>query len=124
MDNIQDTALTPTKKVKLLPLRIIGAILYILITAFFAYMLIDMLIDKPQNLGLSLAVYLVLLLSYGSIAYGVDLILCLVGFIISLAKRKKENAKGSIIFFALLVGLILVTYLTLFLTAYLTANSL
>ena len=124
MDNIQDTALTPTKKVKLLPLRIIGAILYILITAFFAYMLIDMLIDKPQNLGLSLAVYLVLLLTYGSIAYGVDLILCLVGFIISLAKRKKENAKGSIIFFALLVGLILVTYLTLFLTAYLTANSL
>lgn len=124
MDNIQDTALTPTKKVKLLPLRIIGIILYILTTAFFAYMLIDMLIDKPQNLGLSLAVYLVLLLSYGSIAYGVDLILCLVGFIISLAKRKKENAKGSIIFFALLVGLILVTYLTLFLTAYLTANSL
>ncbi len=124
MDNIQDTALTPTKKVKLLPLRIIGIILYILITAFFAYMLIDMLIDKPQNLGLSLAVYLVLLLTYGSIAYGVDLILCLVGFIISLAKRKKENAKGSIIFFALLVGLILVTYLTLFLTAYLTANSL
>ena len=124
MDNIQDTALTPTKKVKLLPLRIIGIILYILITAFFAYMLIDMLIDKPQNLGLSLAVYLVLLLTYGSIAYGVDLILCLVGFIISLAKRKKENAKGSIIFFAILVGLILVTYLTLFLTAYLTANSL
>ena len=124
MDNIQDTALTPTKKVKLLPLRIIGIILYILITAFFAYMLIDMLIDKPQNLGLSLAVYLVLLLSYGSIAYGVDLILCLIGFIISFAKRKKENAKGSIIFFALLVGLILVTYLTLFLTAYLTANSL
>lgn len=124
MDNIQDTALSPTKKVKLLPLRIIGAILYILITAFFAYMLIDMLIDKPQNLGLSLAVYLVLLLSYGSIAYGVDLILFLVGLIISLAKRKKENAKGSIIFFALLVGLILVTYLTLFLTAYLTANSL
>ena len=124
MDNIQDTALTPTKKVKLLPLKIIGAILYILITAFFAYMLIDMLIDKPQNLGLSLAVYLVLLLTYGSIAYGVDLILFLVGLIISLAKRKKENAKGSIIFFALLVGFILVTYLTLFLTAYLTANSL
>ena len=124
MDNIQDTALTPAKKVKLLPLRIIGAILYILITAFFAYMLIDMLIDKPQNLGLSLAVYLVLLLTYGSIAYGVDLILFLVGLIISLAKRKKENAKGSIIFFALLVGFILVTYLTLFLTAYLTANSL
>ena len=124
MDNIQDTALTPTKKVKLLPLRIIGIILYILITAFFAYMLAHELIVKPQNLGLSLAVYLVLLLSYGSIAYGVDLILCLVGFIISLAKRKKENAKGSIIFFALLVGLILVTYLTLFLTAYLTANSL
>ena len=124
MDNIQDTALTPTKKVKLLPLRIIGIILYILITAFFAYMLIDMLIDKPQNLGLSLAVYLVLLLTYGSIAYGVDLILFLVGLIISLAKRKKENAKGSIIFFALLVGFILVTYLTLFLTAYLTANSL
>ena len=124
MDNIQDTALTPTKKIKLLPLRIIGIILYILTTAFFAYMLAHELIDKPQNLGLSLAVYLVLLLSYGSIAYGVDLILCLVGFIISLAKRKKENAKGSIIFFALLVGLILVTYLTLFLTAYLTANSL
>lgn len=124
MDNIQDTALTPTKKVKLLPLRIIGIILYILITAFFAYMLAHELIVKPQNLGLSLAVYLVLLLSYGSIAYGVDLILCLVGLIISLAKRKKENAKGSIIFFALLVGLILVTYLTLFLTAYLTANSL
>ncbi len=124
MSDLQDTALTPTKKVKLLPLRIIGAILYILITAFFAYMLIDILIDKPQHVGLAFAVYLVLLLSYGSICYGVNLIIFLVGLIISIAKRKKQKAKGSIIFFSVFVALILITHLTLILTTYLTANSL
>ena len=122
MDNIQDTALTPTKKVKLLPLRIIGAILYILATAFFAYLLIEVTTDTSQSTGLAVAIYLVLLLVYGGIVYGADLILFTVGLIISIAKRKKENTKGSIIFFAVCIGLILVTYITLFLTAYLSVN--
>lgn len=76
------------KQPKLLVPRIISAVLYLLITAFLVYTLIDSL--DSENLSLSIGLYLaIVLIILGGISYGVSIIFSFVCLIIAIVKRKK-----------------------------------
>lgn len=87
------------KQKKLLVPRIISAVLYLLVTAFLVYSLIDSL--NSENLSLSIALYLaIIVIIFGSIGYGVCIIFSFVCFIVAIAKRK-ILAKGTSTYFAI-----------------------
>ena len=108
------------KKPNLLPIKIITAILYLAITVFFVIALIGCLDEKYVNL--SLAIFLILLLVYGSIAYLIEIILAIVGLVKGVAKWKKGGSIFDFLFFLAFIILPIVTELALIIVAKIIAN--
>lgn len=95
------------KPKKLLVPRIISAVLYVLVTAFLVYSLIDSL--NSNNVSLSIALYLsIIVIIFGSISYGVCIIFSFVCFIIAMVKRKTLT-KATPIYFAIFTALPILT---------------
>lgn len=81
----------------LLIFKILFIVAYALMTAFLVWNLIDSL--TSENVGLSLALYLALIvIIIGSIGYIVCIILAIVGLIISIVKKTKPNIITFVIF--------------------------
>ncbi len=85
-----DNTIKKTKHTSLLVLKIIFLIAHVLISAFLIISMFDSL--SSANPELSLALYLALIvIIFGTIGYAVCLILAIVGLIISIVKKSKNN---------------------------------
>ena len=103
------------KPVKLKALKIISAILYSAVTVFLLATLIDLIVDPGSSFGLSLAVYLVVILFIiGGIANGVVLLISAIGLVISAVKLKKGCSKKTLAFFIVFTALPIVTEVVIY----------
>ena len=109
----------PKKRpVAVLVLQIITAIIYTLLTGFFISMLIDVAGTPPaqdgsfDGKGLALAVFLIMLIVFGGIGYIINLILSIVGIVVSSNAKKKELCgMGRVIYFVVFTLLPLITFI-------------
>lgn len=90
------------KKSKLLAtLKVIYLIIYLALTVYLAWGLVDIVITPSSNQSLEIAVYLTfMVIMIGGIGYIVSIIPALIGLIACITKRA---GKGSIIFFIVAV---------------------
>ena len=103
-------------------LKIISGIVYALTTLFLLVTLITILNSNDQNIGLSLAVFLIIHLTiFGSIGNGVASIISAIGLAITLAKRERGTKHGQIVCFAVLTALPIITEAMFYLTVSLLA---
>ena len=98
------------KTLQLKALKIITAIIYGLIALVSVLFFITVAIGDDGT-DLAYAILLIILLSYGSIFYGISLIISLIGLIITIAKRKKYIIKSTLKFFIVFTALPILTYL-------------
>lgn len=89
------------KKGELTLLKIFTAVIYAIIAVFLIYQFASLFFNEQSNLGLSIAVYLIVILLYlGSIANAVPTILSVIGLIITAIKRKKgEYSLSTLLYF-------------------------
>ncbi len=114
MDNLEK------KSELLLILKILTIIFYLAVTVFFVIALIGCLGEKYVNL--SLAIFLILLLVYGSIAYLIEIIIAIVGLVKGVAKWKKGGSIFDFLFFLAFIILPILTELVLIIVAKIIAN--
>lgn len=107
-------------KLQLTALKVLSVILYCLVAVILSILFISTI--KEGN-GLSYAVFLIVLVSYGGVALAICLIVALVGMLIAIAKRKVYEVKGTVKFFIVFIILPLITFLVMFLTTVIMANS-
>ena len=98
------------ERLKLIPLKIISALIHAVALIFLLVLLISVLKEYPEN-GLGLAIYLVISIAYFAISFGASLLSSLIGLIISLTKRKTYQAKSCVIYFSVLSAVSLGSYL-------------
>ena len=100
------------KPKKMKAMRIITTTLYLLSTIFFLYLYVSMLLDNGEAVGLAQAIMIIIVGVYGSIFYGVTLLVTAISLIVSAVKfSKKLVTKGTLIYFIVLSIVIIVTYL-------------
>lgn len=89
------------KKGELTLLKIFSAVIYAIIAVFLIYQFASLFFNEQSNLGLSIAVYLIVIVLYlGSIANAVPTILSAIGLIITAIKRKKgEYSLSTLVYF-------------------------
>ncbi len=88
-------------------LKIIFIIIYVALTAFLTWGLIDTLTTPSENSSLALGIYLaIVVIIFGGIGYALSLITAVVGLI---AATVKHAGKGNVIFFIVAVLLPIVT---------------
>jgi hypothetical protein len=103
-------------------LKIISVIVYVLTTLFLLVTLITILNSNDQNIGLSLAVFLIIHLTiFGSIGHVVASIISAIGLAITLAKRERKTKRGQIVCFAVLTALPVLTQALFYLAVVLLA---
>ena len=96
-----------TKSKFLAALKIIFIIIYVLLTAFLAWGLIDTLTAPSENASLALGLYLaIVVIIFGLIGYAVSLITAAIGLIVAIVKHA---GKGDVGFFIVAVILPIVT---------------
>ena len=96
-----------TKSKFLTALKIIFIIIYVLLTAFLAWGLIDTLTAPSENASLGLAIYLaIVVIIFGGLGYAVSLISAILGLIVAIVKR---SGKGNVAFFIIAIFLPVVT---------------
>ena len=97
--------------ISLLVLRIIYLVLYILITAYVLWVGISELINSKQNPegGLYGLGFVLVLLTFGSIIYGVATLISIAKLIISIVNKNASKRKLNIVFSV--IGMI-IPYLT------------
>lgn len=125
-DNILEERANQKKKGELTALKVVSAILYALVTGFLLFEFFWILFTEQSNVGLGLAVYLVIILAaIGSIANAVPTILSLIGLIITVVKRKKgEFSISTLVYFIVFTALPYVTEGILFLTCYIVSQTI
>ena len=110
---MNDVILDSEKRIlQLKALKIITAIIYGLVTLFSAIFFILVAVGDNGN-NLAYAILFIILLSYGSIIFGVSFLIALVGLIISVAKRKDYEIKSTLKFFIVFSALPVLTYVLL-----------
>lgn len=114
------------KKGELTLLKIFTAVIYAIIAVFLIYQLISVVFGENTNLGLSLAVYLIVIVLYlGSIANAVPTILSVIGLIITAIKRKKgEYSLSTLLYFIVFSILPYLTEGVLFLITYIITQQI
>lgn len=114
------------KKGELTLLKIFSAVTYAIIAVFLIYQLIGVVFGENTNLGLSLAVYLIVILLYlGSIANAVPTILSGIGLIITAVKRKRgEYSLSTLVYFIVFSILPYLTEGVLFLITYIITQQI
>ena len=114
------------KKGELTLLKIFSAVIYAIIAVFLIYQLIGVVFGENTNLGLSLAVYLIVILLYlGSIANAVPTILSVIGLIITAVKRKRgEYSLSTLVYFIVFSILPYLTEGVLFLITYIITQQI
>lgn len=114
------------KKGELTLLKIFSAVIYAIIAVFLIYQLISVFFGENTNLGLSLAVYLIVILLYlGSIANAVPTILSVIGLIITAVKRKRgEYSLSTLVYFIVFSILPYLTEGVLFLITYIITQQI
>ncbi len=95
-----------TRSKLLIALKLIFALIYIGLTIWLAWGLIDVLTTPSENTSLSLALYLsFIIIIFGIIGYAIALIPAIIGLIATIARRDK----GNFIFFVCAVLLPIIT---------------
>lgn len=114
------------KKGELTLLKIFSAVTYAIIAVFLIYQLIGVVFGENTNLGLSLAVYLIVIVLYlGSIANAVPTILSVIGLIITAVKRKRgEYSLSTLVYFIVFSILPYLTEGVLFLITYIITQQI
>lgn len=114
------------KKGELTLLKIFSAVIYAIIAVFLIYQLIGVFFGENTNLGLSLAVYLIVIVLYlGSIANAVPTILSVIGLIITAVKRKRgEYSLSTLVYFIVFSILPYLTEGVLFLITYIITQQI
>ena len=99
------------KKSKLLTsLKIAIFIVYVALTIWICWGLLDIIINPTENFSASVAIYLaIVVIIFGMIGYSVCLILALIGLIVVI---KKRAGKGNLIFFIVSIILSIITEMT------------
>ncbi len=78
-------------------LKIIYAIIYLAVTVYLVWGLLDIVIHPVDNMALSTALYLsIVVIIFGTIGYIISVVVALVGLFVSIGKKEP---KGSIIYF-------------------------
>ena len=98
---------------KYTPFKIILTVLYIVITGFLLFAFIDALNKTGEHVQLGIALtYAIVVILFGGIAYGVSLVLGLIGLIISaIGVKRNYSSIGTLVYFIVFTALPIVTYL-------------
>lgn len=105
--------------------KIISAVIYGLITVFLLITFFDTVFSNSENKGLSLAVYLaIILIAIGGIAYAVNMAVTLIGFIITALNIKNGIKKSNLVYFLIFTVLPIFTEAILILICIIYKNSL
>jgi len=105
--------------------KIISAVIYGLITLFLLITFFDTVFSNSENKGLSLAVYLaIILIAVGGIAYVVNMAVTLIGFIITAVNIKNGIKKSNLVYFLIFTVLPIFTEAILILICIIYKNSL
>ena len=118
-NDVATEEVAPVKKSKMLALGIISAVLFALVTGYMLWTLIDTM-GAPAGM---VALYILIVIIYGSIGYGVCLIYNAIAMII--AVRKKANGtvdKKTVAYFITFTVLPVVMWITFFMLGYVFAN--
>lgn len=115
MIEIDEKVLKQPKKTSLIIFATITALIYIIYTVFLAVGIIEALTtpttDNWAGVGVALF-YVFFVIIFGSIFYGADIILAIIGLIISHKKRKQGLKKGFNGYFIVMCILPLLTLAT------------
>jgi hypothetical protein len=98
------------KTLQLKALKIVTALIYGLVTLFSLIFFISVA-TGDDGTDLAYAILLIILLGYGSIFFGISLIISLIGLIITIVKRKDYEVKSTLKFFIVFTALPILTYL-------------
>lgn len=108
-----------TKSKLLTTLKVIYLIIYIALTAYLVWGLLDIVITPSSNPSLEVAVYLtIVVIIIGGIGYIVSLIPAIIGLIYSIVKRA---GKGNIIFFIVAIILPIISEIAFIVTCQMLA---
>ena len=125
MDNnqIEFNANEQLKEKKFTGLKIVWAVIFIAITAWMIWGLADVLASKGQKgWGIGLALYLTLIVMvFGSIGYVIDIIIAIVGVVLSVRNLNETTSKKTLISFIVMAVLPIVVEATLIITCKLLA---
>ena len=111
------------KEKKFTGLKIVWAVIFIAITAWMIWGLADVLASKGQKgWGIGLALYLTLIVMvFGSIGYVIDIIIAIVGVVLSVRNLNETTSKKTLISFIVMAVLPIVVEATLIITCKLLA---
>lgn len=111
------------KEKKFTGLKIVWAVIFIAITAWMIWGLADVLASKGQKgWGIGLALYLTLIVMvFGSIGYVIDIIIAIVGVVLSVRNLNATTSKKTLISFIVMAVLPIVVEATLIITCKLLA---
>lgn len=111
---------SPTAKKKnvfLIVWKIVVALIYVLVTAFIAYLLIDALNTPPpqqgqiDGRGFALAAFIILAIIFGLIGYLANVITSIIGIIVSSSHKKQQKCgNGSIVYFVIFTFLPIISF--------------
>ena len=82
-------------------IMVLTAIVYLAITGFFLYAIIDAKANS-ESAGLGIALMAVILISYGSIAYGVNTVISIIGFFTLKGMENPQKRKLAKLYFVLM----------------------
>lgn len=108
------------KNVAIIIFQIIAALIYLGVTVYLTVLLIDVLNTPPpqdgqiDGKGIAFAAYLIITIIFGGIGYIIDIIISIVGLVVSSNQRKKGCCGvGTIIYFVAFVLLPIITFIVL-----------
>lgn len=122
-NQIEFNANEQLKEKKFTGLKIVWAVIFIAITAWMIWGLADVLASKGQKgWGIGLALYLTLIVMvFGSIGYVIDIIIAIVGVVLSVRNLNETTSKKTLISFIVMAVLPIVVEATLIITCKLLA---
>lgn len=109
-----------TNKSKLLTvMKILFLIIYLSVTVWLVFGLLDILITPSGDVKVEIALYLTfIIIIFGTLGYSASLIFAIIGFIFTLVKKQ---GKGNVIFFTIALILPILTQTALIVTCQLIA---
>ncbi len=111
------------KEKKFIGLKIVWAVIFIAMTVWMAWGLVDVLVSKGQKgWEIGLAIYLTfMVITFGSIGYAIDLIVAIVGVVLSFKNLNETTSKKTLISFIVMAVLPIIVEATLIITCKLLA---
>ena len=105
----EENKIIENKAKRFLPLKVIIAVIFAVVTIFLIWTFLDVFDDS--NVNLSFGVWLAIIhIIIGGIAYGVNVILSLIGLILTLVKVKPIR-KGQVVYFVVFIALPVIIWL-------------